>query len=40
MKTVLMLVLALLVAGAMAAILFRFIRRLRRIEEEKWGKRP
>ena len=37
-RELIMLVLALGTAGAMVATLTVFFRRLRRIEEEKWGK--
>ena len=34
-----MLITCLFVGGAMALILVRFLRRLRKIEEDKWGKK-
>jgi hypothetical protein len=37
MKHMLMLILALLVAGAMAFILIRYLRKLRKIEDDFWS---
>jgi hypothetical protein len=34
-----MIVLSVVVAGLMALILFRFLRRLRKVEEEMWGEK-
>ena len=39
LRNLVMIVLSFLVAGAMAVIMFLFLRRLRRIEEDKWGKK-
>ena len=38
-KYIVMLVLVALVAGSLAVILVLFLRRLRKIEEELWGKK-
>jgi hypothetical protein len=39
LRNLAMIITSLLVGGVMALILIIFLRRLRKIEEEKWGKK-